>query len=163
VSEQSPQSPFVVNQPDKPQPADPREEPVIENGADPVVLCSASYDEPRRAERAGASHSCSLEEDHDGLHHCSDCGHYWLARVGVTEVSATAREQVDHARRDARLNGTGFVAITRVKDVRAQGGWGLAYDRVAPERVMVRAEKDRKNGNGNGNDNGNDETKVKDG
>jgi hypothetical protein len=147
----SEQSPFVVS-----QPADPMEEPVTEQRSQ-AVLCSATYDEPRRGDRR-ESHSCSLDDDHDGLHHCADCGHYWLARVGVTEVSAGAREQVNQARRDARMNGTGFVAITRVKDVTAQGGWGLAYERVAPERVMVRAEKDRPE-----NGNGNDETKVKDG
>jgi hypothetical protein len=149
----SAQSPFVVS-----QPADPMEEPVTEQKTQ-AVLCSAAYDEPRRGDRR-ESHSCSLEDDHDGLHHCADCGHYWLARVGVTEESAAAREQVNQARRDARMSGTGFVAITRVKDVMAQGGWGLAYDRVAPDRVMVRAERAEK---GNGNDNDNDETKVKDG
>jgi hypothetical protein len=110
------------------------------------VLCPAAYDEPRRpAERGGdggggvESHNCSLDTGHEGLHHCDGCGRSWLARVGVADVAVSAREQVDAARQDARAGGNGFVGI-----VRGRGG-RLEYERIAPERVMVKAENnDRK-------------------
>jgi hypothetical protein len=107
-------------------------EPVV-----PVeVLCAAVYDAPFRG-GVGEHHDCDLPDDHEGrAHHCTGCGRHWMARLGVLEPSGAAQEQVNAARRDARGAGRGFVAITVLDG-------SLVYERIAPERVMVKAEKQK--------------------
>lgn len=97
------------------------------------LLCSATYDEPQRADRSD-THTCALDDEHVGPHFCDLCGSWWLARVGVVPGVQKDREQIALARMDAHLLGTGWVMVTPGKD----GGYD--YDRIDPVRVSLEAE-----------------------
>ena len=90
-------------------------EPEMSGSTVIAVLCSATYDEPKRKDRSD-THTCDLPDVHDGPHHCAECDSYWMARVGVVPGPHPEREQIALARMDAHLVGTGYVMINRRED-----------------------------------------------